>query len=504
MICRGLTGLIIIVLCVMKAAADDPGAMRSSIMYKSLTPGFDISFVFDKEYRCGRYANGDWWVVADPATGTAVLKQITPDYKDGQNGWCVNPGLEVTQPYDKRSRLKFDPSLIPALPYKARAGESIVKAASSPVKILHSYIRYAAVLTVVAAPPENPSETFRPPFSGTYKPLFSTRSLKTDLLPALAKPPHAISEKIAEERTANVRLDYSSHWAGPDTAPADATHCWGAEMARNDAEVFLWLCLDNPVEKKLKTLIGMVQYGIDLYAARRLGCSWVSGGGGNGAGRLLPLTFAATLLDSGEIKNELKKSLTGKPYNNTFWESEMFHRSPVNGMVLWGMKADWPTEELYWKSLSVSPDFYKANCDLYGYIDGAALPGQQYHGCVSMPVKYTALVLHLMPEVKNNWPEKDIKIIEYADRWTKSGVHARPDPVAPAVKLTAAQWADRAKYGYGTTWGPDPANPGQAIKGAGRFPAELHGKYVNSKDFPASRKSIFGEEMWNAYRNMAK
>src|SRR5262249_14239112 len=132
--------------------------------------------------------------------------------------------------------------------------------------------------------------------------------------------------------------------------------------------------------------------------------------------------------------------------------------------------------------------------------DGGSIPGAQYQGCTCMPVVYEALILRLIPQLQAVWPEKDILILEYADRWTTKGVHTMPDPYAPAVKLTAEEWADRANHGYGKTWGPDPAHPGEAIKGAGRFP-DLNGAHVNGEGIGgAERRSVFGDEMWTKYR----
>lgn len=469
----------------------------ASITYKSSVSGSEITYVFDKPYQCGQYANGDWWAVVDINTKTLVIKQITPDYAEGRNGCCVNPEEQNRQPYDNRAKMKFDSSMMPPLPYAAHGEESIVKTVSATAQLGHSYVQYAAVLTVVSSAPDNPSTTFRPPYVGKKKPLFSTTNLQTQLLPSLEPTKNAISQAVAEQRVESVRLDYSSDWTASQIHPVDGRDSWGTNMSWMDSEVFLWLCLNKPVKDKMKTLIGMVQYGIDLYGARKsLGTKWVHGGGGNGAGRLLPFTFAALILKSKEIEDELKKSVTTAVNDNTFWESEMFYRGK-NNMVLWGNISPYISEEVYWHGISADPDSNKASADSYRTIDGGSIPGQQYQGCVSMPVKYCALVLHLIPQLKEIWPEKDIKIIEYADRIIAEGVHTMPDNIAPPVKLTKEQWKDRINFGYGKTWGPDPAKPGDCIRGGGRFP-DLQGFKIAGK--PASRTSQFGEEMWSAYR----
>jgi hypothetical protein len=106
------------------------------------------------------------------------------------------------------------------------------------------------------------------------------------------------------------------------------------------------------------------------------------------------------------------------------------------------------------------------------------------------------------------WPETNIRILDYADRWVKYGVAVQNDPCAPAPDLTSAQFDSKESHGYGTTWGPDPNNPGECIRdtdtsdGMGRFP-ELDGSYINSAGLIAGRKSNFGEFMWNMYRQTA-
>lgn len=484
--------------------SDTGTTIRRFVAYTDAKGAESIAFHFDKEYQCGQYVNGEWWVAVDPETQTVVVEKITPDTSDGRNGWCVNPINLDKQPFDKRAPLAFEPSLTPSLPYRAHAGESLVKSVSAREKVGHSFVTNAAVLTIVKTPPDSSLSLFRPPYMGTYKPEFSANDLQVHLLPRLPSVADAISQQKAEAGLSIPRLDYFSSWGSAYIRPIEAAPSWGGDMARQDAEVFLWLCLDQPDDVKRKALIGLVQYGIDLFGAKKnLGTDWFHGGGGNGAGRLLPFVFAATLLNSEEMKAELAASVCDAPSGNTFWEGEMFYRSKVNGMVLWGNRSPYISEEIYWKGLAVDPNLNKASADFYGEIDGGSIPGQQYQGCVSLPMKYQSLVLRLIPQLQQVWPEEKIKIMEYADRIVANGVHTLPDSAAPAPKLSAEQWSAKEQFGYGKTWGPDPAHPGKAIPGEGRFP-NLNGSLVDMEGFPPSRRSKFGDNMWNAYRGLAR
>ena len=488
-------------LAVTNAVLEDK-TLRDSITYPTTNVEQEIMFSFDKPYTCGQYANGEWWVAVDPATKSVVVTGIRPNYADGKNGWCVNPANHVEQPFDFRGGIPFSSNSIPALPYKAGAGDSLVKAVSGTIKVGHSWVQSARVVTVVAAPPAKLSRTFRPPYMGFYKPEFSVDDLQLALLPRLATVPGAISKDAAERGWSCPRLDYSSSCFSGYFRPVEATDSWGTDMAVDDCNRFFWLCLDRPVEEKMKTLVCLVQYGVDLFGARKsLGTDWVHGGGGNGNGRLLPFVFAATMLNSIEMKKELAKAACADK-QGSFWEMAMFHRLPRSGLVVWGnWYEDKTIEAVHWKSLSVDESYFRTGADPYEWIDGGSEPGDGYQGCVSATVKYTALILRLIPQLQKSWPEEKIKLMEYADRWVERGTHALPDPIAPAVKLTEEEWKHKEDHGYGKTWGPDPAHPGDAIHGSGRFP-ERQGLHVDSAGASAPRVSKFGIEMWKAYRGL--
>jgi hypothetical protein len=55
---------------------------------------FGITWTFDKQYQCGQFANGDYWVV-NPDGGNVVIVDINPkSYDDNgiiRHGTMVNP-----------------------------------------------------------------------------------------------------------------------------------------------------------------------------------------------------------------------------------------------------------------------------------------------------------------------------------------------------------------------------------------------------------------------------
>jgi hypothetical protein len=476
----------------------------TDITYSSTAPGSSAQIVFDLgsgSYACGRFANGDWYVV-----GPAVIRQISPAIVGSgsslRHGVDVNPAVTSgnAQRWDGRLEGIQSPSV--SFPYTALPGQSIVKYVSNnpggecPDRRCG---RFAAVLTVLASAPASPETTFRPPYWGSYKPLLSTSILDLSLLKRLSSSavPAKISRSEAILRTAHFRLDNSpsSVAAGGELEPVDAFHegnAWGANVLRADAEVALWLMLDNACAgppcsaaadqaAKLPVLIGFVQNGIDLWAGTRGGLNLTRGGGGNSAGKLFVEVFAATFLRNAQMAGDI----AGAPERN-FWETYSLYRG-VNGRALWGQmwhNGDFEAwEDSYWDDLDAC-----SNCntrDPYGLVDGGARPGSSYQRSTMLPTKYMALVLRLIPQTAAYWPDQHETVItDYADRVVAAGALTIPDACA-------------TKQGtYGVNYGPNAQ--GGCIRGAGRVP-QYHGDTVDGEGTGA-RRSVFGDEMWDAYR----
>ena len=330
----------------------------TDIRYTSTAPGSGAQIVFDLgqgSYACGRFANGDWYVV-----GPAVIRQITPAIVGSgsslRHGVDVNPAVTSgnAQRWDGRLEGVQSPSV--SFPYTAQPGQSVVKYVSNnpggECPDRHCG-RFAAVLTVLASAPASPETTFRPPYWGSYKPLLSTNSLDLSLLERLSSSavPAKISRSEAILRTAHFRLDNSpsSVAAGGELEPVDAFHegnAWGANVLRADAEVAFWLMLDNACAgppcsaaadqaAKLPVLIGFVQNGIDLWGGTRGGLNHNRGGGGNAAGKLFLEVFAATALRSSQMASDMAASVAANESN--FWETHSLYRG-VNGRALWGQR----------------------------------------------------------------------------------------------------------------------------------------------------------------------
>ncbi|RFA29367.1 hypothetical protein CAI21_09885 [Alkalilimnicola ehrlichii] len=239
----------------------------------------------------------------------------------------------------------------------------------------------------------------------------------------------------------------------------------------------------------------MVTYGLDIYHARYnppegLVRSW-SSGAGQWNGQFLPPVFAAALLRDSFYANNLRQ-VADNVHADEVWlrgPSELRQINPgQHGVHLWGDEAKIPEqkESDYWGNLLRSQCFDGATGDCnpgfgartqrdpYGYIDGPAnRPGDDYAGITGGVQRALVATMFLMPEVCgiiNHRP-----LVEYVDRLHNHGIHtsldacAGPDPREDFDTCNPFSSRDtRCEY-YRVTWGPDPANPGQCIRGAGRF-----------------------------------
>ena len=241
---------------------------------------YGITFTFDHAYACGTFANGDHWIAPDAAGGVVTITAISPAYTGTRNGFEVNPAHVDRQGFDSRSE-GFDPTLVPALPYAARGGESVVKSISlvdSPAG--RTFLDSAAVLTVLGAiPPEGGANLFRPPYFGADKPLIPLTRVHTERLPKLAPVDYAPSLDDIASRFARVQLDHMNDWTGADIHPVQNLPDYGAQVAEDTADAGLRLMLADSLQAKMPALIGYLQYGIDLAAARHGGLQFAANGG---------------------------------------------------------------------------------------------------------------------------------------------------------------------------------------------------------------------------------
>ncbi len=457
-----------------------------------------ITWNLDNEYQYGQFANGDYWV-----KGPVTITSITPDFDGEHHGWEVNPSNIINNGFDIRIP-NFDASLVPSLPYAAGVGESIVKTISYDTSDNDCRIgsngargcpQVAAVLTILEEVPENKgASSFRPPYFGNEKTIYSINNLNTSLLGQLESPTSTESLSWFEDRFEKLQLDHLYDWGVRFLHPKDAMPDYGADIVRDTGDMALRFMLNDTVKEKKQALTNYIQYGIDIYGILSNGGSWPSNGG-HGHGRKLPVAFAALMLDDSTMIQAISSASHG-----TFQEDgHMYFSSKADndGKVLFGQEAN---EDQYWHTVATKGGLKTAR-DPYGYIDGGHTPGDSYQLCCnSKPWKGTALALILLPELQTIWNNENF--IKYSDRWVSFGGWTQDDPCAPITSRDSTTDWLTVRQDYQILYGPDPANPGDCIRdddasdGIGRFPAKHH---TNADS--GQYGSAFANEMWSLYRN---
>ncbi len=430
-----------------------------------------ITFYFSEARTIGKFANGDFWVLA-PVT----ITKITPDFDGYNNGWEVNPVVTGGHGFqDGGEGGGFDPSLVPDLPYTADKKLSIVK--TTPTGGARPCIKKAVVLTVVdAVPPDNGQAVFRPPYVGTEKPFYKVEDLRTDLLPSYEPVANMPTLEAIAKRFSSLQMDHKTGVIGRSIRPQDNMDDYQPANTPDQNNAVLRFMIKGPIEEKMPALINFVQFGIDKIHTMYLGQTWPDGGG-HQPGHRVVLAFAAVMLDLDEVKEMLRDA-------EFFHGSNLFYQGKP-GLTLWGVNS---SEYGYWRYLTTESG-NRSQKDPYELIDGG-VSGESYQIITSQPHKGEILATHLMPVLKEAWNMDEWKLLrDYTDRWVLHGTWASPDPYAPY---------DKNNNNYGITYGPH-KDTGIPISGPGRF-------ILNdgtSRD-GGQYKSKFVASMWDAYRNTAE
>lgn len=405
-----------------------------------------VTFTFEGPQLCGEFANGDAWVAPDD--GQVVISAMTPAAEPGRHGWMVNPSNDDDQGYDDRIG-DYEEELVPALPYRASGGESVVKAVSATGDCGNGKghppcLQRATVLTVLDEPPPDLGTTvFRPPYYGVDKPLLSTESIRTDLLPSLAPVEKTRSLEQVRDRYAMVQLDHKSNWQGRYLHPADNFRSfdgedvsnYGSDLASDNNDAALALMLDDPVEDKMPALVNYLQAGIDWYGTVAGGVERKADGGHN-VGRKVAVMFAGVLLDDEDIK-----AAAARTDRNTYSENAQVYVSERTGKPLFGKSCGQGEYE------EVLDDGKGArDCrDPLGYIDGGEVPGGIYQKCcTARAFQGSSLVARLLPGGREVWNADYFH--DYVDRWVASGAITLPDPQQRFPDRNGAN-ADEGGYG---------------------------------------------------------
>ncbi|MBM9593927.1 hypothetical protein [Roseitranquillus sediminis] len=248
------------------------------------------------------------------------------------NGAMVNPPCGRTFGFDSIARKKYDPALNAGLrlPLRLEPGDSLVVAVSDPSaeESKRSLDRFV-VLTCLAETP--PADAFRPPYSGSEKPLHRLGDIDLSRLARLEIHAADLMPPLAEleARFARFAMDPVPNW-NRDFLRADKhpPH-YGRGLCHDEAAPYVWVNSAMPDAHKLRLVLGLVQRGIDRYgvfrSAREQGFQPWRGSGGHNSGRKFSIMFAGHLLDVDEMRHVVRQT----PPGAGFQEDEMtFHIAP--------------------------------------------------------------------------------------------------------------------------------------------------------------------------------
>ena len=267
-----------------------------------------IVFNFSGEYVVGQFANGDYWVhnngndvvITDiyPASITTPTGRII-------NGTMLNPANLNDQGYDSEARdmnyeasLNKDPGILKENLVVA-PNTSVVKSISKESNEGRPIIKDAVVLTILK---ETPLEgSFRPPYTGNDKTIVATiNDLNYSTLGSfnrLGNEPDIVEVEADFER---VWLEHNTEWTQRDIHPENNMPAYGRDIADASGRGLILLQLNYTNAEKEKLLIGMVQYGLDIFGVAKNGGIWYNNGGHN-LGRKMPLLLAGKVLNNSEM-----------------------------------------------------------------------------------------------------------------------------------------------------------------------------------------------------------
>lgn len=285
-----------------------------------------IKWSFDKDYKTGKFANGDYWVLG-PVTIVGITTDLhaqgfTPGPDD--DGSMLNPGGTEKQGYDgslNSYRKELNAALIngkrvaPDNPLVLKPGSSLVSMVSwlyrsetdaepgipgfnGQTKAPRPVTRSGAVLTVLSSPP--PDGSFRPPYCGNDKTVkFNIKNIDTSRLKNLEPVQNTPDPAQLVKELNKPWIDNVHEFLGAMVHPSENMPNYGREMGKIICEAALLLNLDFTKlpgqPKKDELLIRFIQLGIDFAGIADAGGGWPANGG-HGPGRKLPILMAGVLL----------------------------------------------------------------------------------------------------------------------------------------------------------------------------------------------------------------
>lgn len=415
---------------------------------------YGITWTFSEPVQYGQFVNGDYWVVG--SNGKVILQEISPktftENVSGTNyarhGSMINPSptLEGNTGYGTIQFHIYVPTLNieESLPYTAPSGSSIVSVilyTSSDPRPGNSWVKAAAVLTVLPTPP--PPGSFRPAYSGTDKSIKFNKSQldynKLQNLPLVSGTPDITTVEAAFQRP---WIDHMPGHRAQRAHPYLNMPEYGAWMHDRINVAALMLNLNYTKKQKENLLIYFIQLGIDLFGIiQENNKTWIADGGHSG-GRKLPIMFAGLVLNNQNMLLIAQKSgdyLHSNGYGPGNVPPDYIHFGEDSqtdyvtqldvditnqkNSIKW-TPSGIPLTDSTWNTYSYGSPYSSQDIGLPEYgIRHAMSPGwntkqwdayKSYRNLADRPFPMTALVGHIMG-LKSMWNHN--ALFDYADRF---------------------------------------------------------------------------------------
>ena len=200
-----------------------------------------ITWTFEKPTLCGRFVNGDWWVLG-PVKVVAIHPASVVDGDRVRHGSMINPDpRSLLQGYDSAmfgdgGQARYDAARNVALgvdrtkPLLLQPGSSLVSSISHAQPSQLPQLESCAVLTCLAESP--PPDAFRPPYCGTDKACrWTTAKLDLARLARLEAVDGAPQLPDLVERFQRTWLDHLPGWTGSYLHPRGNMPDYGRDLA---------------------------------------------------------------------------------------------------------------------------------------------------------------------------------------------------------------------------------------------------------------------------------
>ncbi len=282
---------------------------------------FGITWTFDKEYTCGTFANGDYWVL-----GPVRIIDTEPESVNisGRimHGSMINPD---------RSGQAYDSSAYAWMGIEHNAGANVTRYGFADVPCASSFItavshedadsrprlKKAAILTVLCQEPDEGS--FRPAYSGHDKTiLYNIDDIDYSYLEELSPVPSTPEINKVEQYFEKPWIDHIAGWTSRFIHPSENMKDYGRDISNQVGIGALMLHLDYSEaddfstygtndKYKEKLLVRYLQLGIDIKGLVDIGIDWPNDGG-HQQSRKWPILLAGIILGDHEMKNIGEKS----------------------------------------------------------------------------------------------------------------------------------------------------------------------------------------------------